>query len=95
MSSESFLILRPQLSTHNYLDGAGLRDIVKEYKAVISAWFLCNELTPMAVKQQCITGTDFILESYQQFHHGNSPSNIDYLEWNDLFTSKVYVSGEY
>lgn len=37
MSSESFLILRLQLSIHNYLYGAGLRDIVKEYKAVISA----------------------------------------------------------
>lgn len=58
MSSESFLIPSPQLSTHNYLDGAGLPDIVKEYKAVISACFFCNELTPAAVKQQCITGTD-------------------------------------
>lgn len=57
MSSER-LILSPQLSTHNYLDGTGPRDIVKEYRAVISARFFCNELTPVAVKQQCITGTD-------------------------------------
>lgn len=52
------LILSLQLLTHNYLDGAGPRDIVKEYKAVICARLFCNELTPVAVKQQCITGRD-------------------------------------
>lgn len=52
------LILSLQLLTHNYLDGAGPRDIVKEYKAVICAQLFCNELTPVAVKQQCITGRD-------------------------------------
>ncbi len=95
MSSESFLILRPQLSTHNYLDGAGPRDIVKEYKAVICAWFFCNELTPMAVKQQCITGTDrFHIRELSAVLSWEYLSNIDYLEWNDLFTSKVWASGE-
>lgn len=73
MSSESFLILRPQLSTHNYLDGAGLRDIVKEYKAVISARFFCKELTPLAVKQPCITATD-------RFHFRDLSAGLSW-EW--------------
>lgn len=94
MSSESFLILRPQLSTHNYLDGAGLRDIVKEYKAVISAWFFCNELTPMAVKRQCITGAD-------RFHFTELSALLswEWLRQHWLFRvgwpfHQVYTSGE-
>lgn len=59
MSWESFfsLFLGLELWNHNYLCVAGLRDIVKEHKAVISAWFFCNELMPVAVQQRPITGT--------------------------------------
>lgn len=64
MSCESFVFFvfffsfpRLELWNHNYLCGAGLRDIVEEYKAVISAWFFCNELMPVAVQQRRITGT--------------------------------------